>query len=97
MLINLAQAIGRLVLNGKELSRLAGYTSRVDELITTLDKLNMEQKKEIPSTLPHGIYKYEDNVIRFEKVPMVTPNGDVLLKVQKIIFTIDLLIDSCMI
>jgi ATP-binding cassette subfamily D (ALD) protein 3 len=82
MLINLAQAIGRLVLNGKELSRLAGYTSRVDELITTLDKLNKEQRNEIPSKLQLGTYRYEDNVIRFQRVPIVTPNGDVLLKVR---------------
>jgi len=27
-----------------------------------------------------GIMCFEDNIIRFEKVPLVTPNGDVLLQ-----------------
>lgn len=40
MLVKLAEAIGRLVLAGRELTRLAGFTSRVQELITVLKDLN---------------------------------------------------------
>lgn len=36
MLMNLALAVGRLVLAGRELTRLAGYTARVTELQTVL-------------------------------------------------------------
>lgn len=34
MLINLSGAVGRLVLAGREMTRLAGFTARVTELIT---------------------------------------------------------------
>lgn len=40
MLVKLAEAIGRLVLAGRELTRLAGFTSRVTELMTVLKDLN---------------------------------------------------------
>ena len=33
MLINLSGAVGRLVLAGREMTRLAGFTSRVTELM----------------------------------------------------------------
>lgn len=79
MLINLAQAIGRLVLNGKELSRLAGYTTRVHELMTTLDHFNSPAAK--LESKCNGIIVHTDNIIKFDKVPVVTPSGDVLIKV----------------
>lgn len=40
MLIKLAEAIGRISLAGRELTRLAGYTERVVQLSTVLDDLN---------------------------------------------------------
>jgi hypothetical protein len=40
MLINLSSAVGRLVLAGREMTRLAGFTSRVTELMSVLDDLN---------------------------------------------------------
>jgi len=36
MLVRMAEAIGRLVLSGRELTRLAGYTARVSELMVVL-------------------------------------------------------------
>ena len=40
MLVKLAEAIGRLVLAGRELTRLAGFTARVTDLLTVLKDLN---------------------------------------------------------
>lgn len=40
MLVKLAEAIGRLVLAGREMTRLAGFTARVNEIITVLKDLN---------------------------------------------------------
>jgi ATP-binding cassette subfamily D (ALD) protein 3 len=40
MLMNMALAVGRLVLAGRELTRLAGYTARVTELQNVLKDLN---------------------------------------------------------
>ncbi len=39
MLLNLSSAMGRLILAGRELARLAGFTARVTELDTVLDSL----------------------------------------------------------
>ncbi|KAK7022846.1 ATP-binding cassette sub- D member 3 [Halocaridina rubra] len=93
MLVKLAEAIGRLVLAGRELTRLAGFTARVQELITVLKDLNAGTYQRTmldsrfsngeagkPLTATWGKVFCEDNVIRFEKVPLVTPNGDVLVK-----------------
>lgn len=40
MLVKLAEAIGRLVLAGREMTRLAGFTARVTEIMKVLNDLN---------------------------------------------------------
>eukprot|EP01130_Rhizamoeba_saxonica_P018228 TRINITY_DN9054_c0_g1_i1.p1 TRINITY_DN9054_c0_g1~~TRINITY_DN9054_c0_g1_i1.p1 ORF type:complete len:655 (-),score=132.24 TRINITY_DN9054_c0_g1_i1:20-1984(-) len=98
MLLNLAQAVGRLVLAGRGLTKLAGFTSRVILLKNVLSDLNngtyertmidedidprrkdADQKREklVPNS---GEIVYSDNIILFEDVPIITPNGDVLVK-----------------
>jgi len=94
MLVKLAEAIGRLVLAGRELTRLAGFTSRVTELMTVLKDLNsgryqrtmvtndssegkMPRRPLIPGA---GRIINKDNVIHFDHVPLVTPNGDMLIE-----------------
>lgn len=87
MLVKLAEAIGRLVLAGREMTRLAGFTARVTEIRKVLDDLNkgkyertMIQDKLRPIGGPgSGKICAMDNVIRFDSVPLVTPNGDVLI------------------
>ena len=98
MLVKLAEAIGRLVLAGREMSRLAGFTARVTELMNVLNDVNegryqrtMVTKEDggkspqengvVQALIPgSGRMIFQDNIIRFEKVPLVTPNGDVLVK-----------------
>lgn len=94
MLVKMAEGIGRLVLSGRELSKLAGLTSRVTQLRTVLDDVNKgnytrtmvdrnsQNGSEIPAILAPGAGRiiYQDKIIRFDKVPLVTPNGDVLIK-----------------
>ncbi|XP_025404824.1 ATP-binding cassette sub-family D member 3 [Sipha flava] len=91
MLVKLAEAIGRLVLAGRDMTRLAGFTARVTEIMTVLDDLNkghyirtmltdnntLKEKKLIPNS---GRIITKDNMIKFDKVPLVTPNGDVLVE-----------------
>jgi len=97
LLLKLAESIGRLVQAGRELSRLAGFTARVTELMKVLEDLNkgryertMIQTNESESKNGVFIQKQnlvpgsgkviiQNNVIRFDKVPLVTPNGDVLV------------------
>ena len=90
MLVKLAEAIGRLVLAGREMSRLAGFTTRMDELIRVLRDLNggkyertmVSNSASADSEIGvgNGIISFQDNIIKFDKVPLVTPNGDLLVK-----------------
>lgn len=85
MLVKLAEAIGRLVLAGRDLTRLAGFTTRVTQLRNVLKELNegTYQRTMVAGAenlKPNGgklIFK--NNIIKFDKVPLITPNGDVLI------------------
>jgi ATP-binding cassette, subfamily D (ALD), member 3 len=90
MLVKLAEAIGRLVLAGREMSRLAGFTTRMDELVRVLTEINSGryERTMVNNTasadgeigVNKGIISFQDNIIRFDRVPLVTPNGDLLVK-----------------
>ncbi|XP_048761337.1 ATP-binding cassette sub-family D member 3-like [Ostrea edulis] len=94
MLVRMAEAIGRIVLAGREMTRLAGFTARITELIKVLDDINRGHyertmvsdqnggKDKVSNNLKPGEGKIiiKDHIIRFDKVPLVTPNGDVLLQ-----------------
>lgn len=91
MLVKLAEAIGRLVLAGRDMTRLAGFTARVTEIMSVLNDLNngkyvrtmltdnvlLKEKKLSPNS---GRIITKDNVIKFDKVPLITPNGDILVE-----------------
>ncbi|XP_042235342.1 ATP-binding cassette sub-family D member 3-like [Homarus americanus] len=67
MLVKLAEAIGRLVLAGRELTRLAGFTARVQELLAVLKDLNTGkyQRTMLESKSSNGEYH---NVIKWLSV-----------------------------
>ncbi|KAL1495053.1 hypothetical protein ABEB36_010533 [Hypothenemus hampei] len=85
MLVKLAEAIGRLVLAGRDLTRLAGFTARVTQLRTVLDEIN--QGKYVRTMVAGsenlktngGKLIFQNNIIKFDRVPLITPNGDVLV------------------
>ncbi|KAF9583853.1 ATP-binding cassette sub- D member 3 [Lunasporangiospora selenospora] len=94
-LVNLSQAVGRLILAGRDLTRFAGYTSRVSELFDVLEDVNKgryertmvaksdgsaTQNKAVNVNDLKGKVITQDGVIIFDKVPIVTPNNDLLLK-----------------
>jgi ATP-binding cassette, subfamily D (ALD), peroxisomal long-chain fatty acid import protein len=74
----------------KDLSELAGYTARVSMLLDTIqDTRNGKFEKVLVSSasteenskILRGRGKIiESEEVRFEDVPIVTPNGDVLVK-----------------
>jgi ATP-binding cassette subfamily D (ALD) protein 3 len=136
MLLNLATAVGRLVLAGREMSRLAGFTSRVTELVDVLQDLDSgyyvrtmvappvsapappqpadiivavgaeggqaadsaskpngaatalagtaepprAARMRVPLRAPGASVETTDHLIRFEGVPLITPNGDMLVR-----------------
>jgi len=89
LLIGLADAVGRILLSYKEITILSGYTSRVSDMLevfedvqqahykkTTITSVNQKQKNLIEE---NGVLINSD-IIKFEGVPVTTPNGDVLIE-----------------
>uniref|UniRef100_A0A8C5HY59 ATP-binding cassette sub-family D member 3 n=1 Tax=Gouania willdenowi TaxID=441366 RepID=A0A8C5HY59_GOUWI len=91
MLLRMSQALGRIVLAGREMSRLSGFTARITELIKVLKELNagkyertmvsQQEKGEKPLLVPgSGQIINRDNLIKFDHTPLATPNGDILIR-----------------
>ncbi|KAF7310570.1 Adrenoleukodystrophy protein [Mycena chlorophos] len=90
LLLSSSDAFGRVMYSYKEISELAGYTDRVAVLLDTMSDIrNGHFQKGMISSATTGenaeILKgrgvvIESNDIEFDKVPIVTPNGDVLVK-----------------
>ena len=100
LLINLAKAIGRIVVSYKDVQNLAGYTTLVYEMKEVLDDLDKGKYKRMmvknmlgegaenaqPSKQQYmdnslankGQVHLSDNIV-FEDVPILSPNGDVLI------------------
>uniref|UniRef100_A0A672SGN4 ATP-binding cassette sub-family D member 3-like n=1 Tax=Sinocyclocheilus grahami TaxID=75366 RepID=A0A672SGN4_SINGR len=95
MLISLAQALGRIVLAGREMTRLSGFTARITDIQEVLKELNsgryertmvtqiikgLDYLEKIPLIPGKGKIIIADNIIKFEHIPLVTPNGDILIR-----------------
>lgn len=95
MLLRMSQALGRIVLAGRDMTRLSGFTTRITELMKVLKELNAgkyertmvsHQEKESNTAeklvlVPgSGQIINRDNLIKFDHAPLATPNGDVLIK-----------------
>uniref|UniRef100_A0A8C9SQ12 ATP-binding cassette sub-family D member 3 n=1 Tax=Scleropages formosus TaxID=113540 RepID=A0A8C9SQ12_SCLFO len=91
MLLRMSQALGRIVLAGREMSRLSGFTARITELMKVLKELNagkyertmVSQDKVLEklSLVPgNGVIINTDNIIKFDHTPLATPNGDILIR-----------------
>ncbi|XP_077479900.1 ATP-binding cassette sub-family D member 3a isoform X1 [Stigmatopora argus] len=94
MLLRMSQALGRIVLAGREMTRLSGFTTRITELIKVLKDLNsgkyertMVSQQEDFNTAENltlvpgnGQIINRDNIIKFDHTPLATPNGDVLIR-----------------
>ncbi|BEI94800.1 uncharacterized protein CcaverHIS019_0703810 [Cutaneotrichosporon cavernicola] len=90
LLLSSSDAFGRVMYSYKELAELAGYTSRVSDFIEAMDDVRegKYQKKLVSSASVEENAKMlrgrgkiiESDVIRFDSVPLISPNGDVLVK-----------------
>eukprot|EP01101_Sappina_pedata_P008515 TRINITY_DN4741_c0_g1_i1.p1 TRINITY_DN4741_c0_g1~~TRINITY_DN4741_c0_g1_i1.p1 ORF type:complete len:753 (-),score=314.86 TRINITY_DN4741_c0_g1_i1:86-2344(-) len=87
LLNDAAEAIERIMLASKDINELAGYSSRVADMIRTFKDINQgkyvktmtSNGKEKPS-LVKGTIEESNEAIEFDKVMIVSPNGDVLVE-----------------
>jgi ATP-binding cassette subfamily D (ALD) protein 3 len=96
LLINLAKAIGRIVVSYKDVQNLAGYTSLIHEMDEVLGDLRSGKFRRTQVTATQDgtgkqeILKLNDMTnqgrivvsenLRFEDVPILSPNGDILVE-----------------
>ncbi|KAG8967358.1 hypothetical protein FRC03_010103 [Tulasnella sp. 419] len=90
LLLSASDAFGRVMYSYKELSELAGYTTRVCELLDTMDEIKKGRfEKQLVSSasidanarvLKGRGRMYESDDIEFTEVPIVSPNGDILVR-----------------
>lgn len=90
LLLASSDAFGRLMFSYKEVSQLAGYTSRVSMLLEVLADLRRghfekalvsSASTDANSAVLSGRGTQEEGEdIKFENVPIVSPNGDILVK-----------------
>ena len=96
MLLSSSDAFGRVMFSYKEITELAGYTSRVSALLDVMEDItagHFEKKlvssastEENAAVLRGRGEAEESESIEFTDVPIVSPNGDILVK--KLTFSI---------
>lgn len=93
LLVSSSDAFGRVMYSYKEISELAGYTYRVCALLDTFEDIkNGKMEKRLVAKADEnllssrGIVETSDS-INFDDVPIMSPNGDVLLR--KLSFKVD--------
>ncbi|KAF8433308.1 ABC transporter transmembrane region 2-domain-containing protein [Terfezia claveryi] len=96
LLLSSSDAFGRLMFSYKEITELAGYTSRVSTLLNVMSDIragHFEKHLVSSSTVPTHAKSahHHPNILRsrgevipstfikFDKVPIVSPNGDILV------------------
>ncbi|KAM0330862.1 hypothetical protein ACHAQA_003818 [Verticillium albo-atrum] len=90
MLLSASDAFGRVMFSYREVMELAGYTSRVDSLLEVMNDIRAGhfEKKLVSSSGTEdneAVLKgrgtvIESEDIEFKDVPIISPNGDVLIK-----------------
>ena len=90
MLLSSSDAFGRVMFSYKEITELAGYTSRVSALLDVMDDIQAGhfEKKLVSSAgsddnaaiLQGRGEAVESSDIEFIDVPIVSPNGDILVR-----------------
>ncbi|KGQ07463.1 ATP-binding cassette sub-family D member 1 [Beauveria bassiana D1-5] len=90
MLLSASDAFGRIMFSYREIMELAGYTSRVDSLLNVMDDIQSGHfEKNLVSSSGtennEAVLKgrgtiHESKDISFIDVPIVSPNGDVLVE-----------------
>jgi ATP-binding cassette subfamily D (ALD) protein 3 len=79
MLVKMAEALGRISLAGRELTKLAGYTERVDQLMVVLNDLNKgHYQRSMVNTDTNS--KNETKNSTDNKIALIPNSGKILYK-----------------
>ena len=86
LLLSSSDAFGRVMYSYKEITELAGYTARVFELLETFSHISVgKMQKRLVANADVDLLRQRgtvetNNEIDFVKVPIISPNGDILLR-----------------
>ncbi|KAF9073876.1 ABC transporter transmembrane region 2-domain-containing protein [Rhodocollybia butyracea] len=93
LLLSSSDAFGRVMYSYKDLSELAGYTARVSALLETIEDIkknkfekalvssaSTEENAKILQGRGEVIISEDSDDIELENVPIITPNGDILVR-----------------
>ncbi|XP_005094155.1 ATP-binding cassette sub-family D member 2 [Aplysia californica] len=96
LLINSADAIERMMSSYKEITELAGYTSRVSEMFEVFDDVSLGKYKRNTVSKPKSNKLHHERIsgpllqkgtvvdtqstIIIEDLPIITPNGDIIVQ-----------------
>ncbi|EPZ36297.1 ABC transporter domain-containing protein, partial [Rozella allomycis CSF55] len=85
LMLNLADAGGRVLYAYKELAELTGYTTRVYNLIEVFSDMKRNKYSKVMVSRDYSLNKIlghvsESDRIEFSEVPIVTPSGELLVK-----------------
>ncbi|ODV71074.1 ATP-binding cassette long-chain fatty acid transporter PXA2 CYBJADRAFT_180446 [Cyberlindnera jadinii NRRL Y-1542] len=75
LLLSASSSLGMLIHSRKDIQQVIGYVDRITEFKTALVEADTTVS---PNSLARGVIKYDDNVIEFNEVPLITPANIVL-------------------
>eukprot|EP00160_Parvularia_atlantis_P020603 Unigene8611_Nuclearia_a/m.26363 Unigene8611_Nuclearia_a/g.26363 ORF Unigene8611_Nuclearia_a/g.26363 Unigene8611_Nuclearia_a/m.26363 type:complete len:377 (+) Unigene8611_Nuclearia_a:982-2112(+) len=87
LMTSLADAGGRLMYSYKDLTELAGYTARVADMLDVFADVQKAHYEKVMTNkdldlndLCGRVVATEDGALRFDDVPVISPNGDLLVR-----------------
>jgi ATP-binding cassette subfamily D (ALD) long-chain fatty acid import protein len=75
LLLSASSSLGMLIQSRKEIQQVVGYVSRISDFKKALINIDSADIKALNSK---GVIKYDDDVIEFKDIPLVTPANVVL-------------------
>ncbi|ONH66344.1 Peroxisomal long-chain fatty acid import protein 1 [Cyberlindnera fabianii] len=77
LLLSASSSLGMLITSRKEVQQVVGYMKRISEFKTALVEVDSSANQD---SISRGVIKYDDAVIEFKDIPLITPANIVLAK-----------------